>query len=594
MKKALSYLCLIALGATALAADNTYMERFQTYQNWSQNLPTHPEADFFSFIESDTPLAKKLRRKWLYQLAYNKDWATFNRYYQGSDDITLQCYALTGLYHQGNTQEALDKVKPLWLSGDSQPKACDELFEIFIKSTSFTENLLTQRIKLALENRNLSLARHLLKQYKPPRIQDANTLTDIYFNPTHITQLPSSDLQGDFYLYGLKRLVSINIDKAIEYWNNPLTKKILNQSQQQAFFTHLAVYKAIRNHDDAPEWFAKIQPRFYSEPLLGWQIRYALKLGQWQEVERLIQQSKDKDNPTWQYWLARALIAQGKKDEGRAIYTQLAKTRNYYGFLASLKLHKNFSFEHEPAVTDLQRIQPYKPFIDQISSMYYAKQIWQASSLLNDFVLELPREDKSALIYWLATHLKWHGKAIYLSSNDELNNQLLLRFPLAYKETIKQYAKSYQIPPQFIYAIIRQESTFRDDVISPAGAYGLMQVMPATAKAISQREHINFSDKTQLFSAQKNINIGVAYLQHLAKRFNQHPVLIAAAYNAGPRQVVYWMKNHPPRQVDIWIETLPWPETRNYLKNIIAFYTVYQYLLNQKPDLKAFMNPIQG
>jgi len=118
-----------------------------------------------------------------------------------------------------------------------------------------------------------------------------------------------------------------------------------------------------------------------------------------------------------------------------------------------------------------------------------------------------------------------------------------------------------------------------------------MQLMPATAKATAKSERINYADKKQLFGAQKNINIGVAYLQQLAKRFDKHPVLMAAAYNAGPRQVVYWLKNHPPKQIDIWIETLPWHETRNYLKNVVAFYAVYQHRMHQKADLSDFMRP---
>ena len=118
-----------------------------------------------------------------------------------------------------------------------------------------------------------------------------------------------------------------------------------------------------------------------------------------------------------------------------------------------------------------------------------------------------------------------------------------------------------------------------------------MQIMPATALTVAKSKKINYLDKKQLFSSQKNIIIGAAYLQQLAKRFDKHPILMAAAYNAGPKQVSYWLKNHPPKDIDIWVETLPWPETRNYLKNIIAFYAVYQYRMQERPDLTVFMKP---
>ncbi len=119
-----------------------------------------------------------------------------------------------------------------------------------------------------------------------------------------------------------------------------------------------------------------------------------------------------------------------------------------------------------------------------------------------------------------------------------------------------------------------------------------MQVMPATARVVSKAGKIPYSDQNQLFLSQKNINIGSAYLKHLTARFSNHPILVAAAYNAGPSQVVYWLKNHPPKEIDVWIETLPWQETRNYLKNVMAFSVVYQYRLNQKPDLTPYLAPL--
>lgn len=116
--------------------------------------------------------------------------------------------------------------------------------------------------------------------------------------------------------------------------------------------------------------------------------------------------------------------------------------------------------------------------------------------------------------------------------------------------------------------------------------------MPDTAKNVARKAQIPYKQRSQLFDENKNINIGVAYLSQLSTKFNDHPVLMAAAYNAGPRRVDYWLKNHHAKDVDIWIETLPWHETRNYLKNVLAFYAVYQYRMNKKPDLEMFFKPI--
>lgn len=566
-----------------------YMDRFNTYLTFSQNLPTTPDTTFLDFIHGSTPLATKLREKWLYELAKNKNWSYFDQNYQPSQDINLVCYAQIAKYNMGMQQEALKASIPLWLTGDSRPPSCDSLFTLLLKNEYLSQDMLTKRISLALDTRNIQLAQYLLKQYKIPHIAETKALNAVYQNPRTISKLNPGGLNSDIYLYGLKRLVSINMNDALKLWQQSKNQKLLNQAQQQAFVAHVALYKAMRNHEDALQWFAKVKPQYSNDVLLGWQIRFALKSQKWSQAKTLINKLKNKEEPCWQYWLARSMEGQGEKTEAHALYESLAKSRQYYGFLASLRLNKTPSFSDEMSITNMSLLQPYQTIIDQIQTLYLTKQNLQASRLLNDFISELPKDEASALVYWVANKLQWHNKSIYLSSNETLNNQLDLRFPLAYKESISLYAKKYAVAPEFIYAIIRQESGFRDDVISAAGARGLMQIMPYTAKVVSKADKIPYDNQNQLFLSQKNINIGVAYLKQLAKRFSNHPILIAAAYNAGPKQVVYWLKTHPPKEIDIWIETLPWQETRNYLKNIMAFYVVYQYRLGQKPDLGNFL-----
>ena len=572
-------------------ASQTYLKKFLTYTQWCQHLPRSVDPEFLAFIDKPTPLTHKLREKWLYQLAYNKDWLTFSQYYTGSTDTTLQCYALTALYNQGKTQAVQDGLAPLWLNGGSQPKACDNLFTALLNTHQISDSLIQNRIALALENNNLSLARYLLKQLKPARTQDAELLSLIHQNPKHISQLHPGPLQGEFYLYGLKLMLPRNIDAAIEFSESAQAKKIMNNRQKQTFLANVALYKAMRDQPDAQKWFQLVKPTEYNDTLLEWEMRYALIHRHWQKVIDSIDLLKTHNEPSHLYWKARALNELGQKDRANELYRQLSTHRNYYGFLASLKLKKRPSFESEPTSKNQKTLLPYKQITDQIQTYYVSHQIVEASRLLNDFVSELPKNDKSALAFWLANDLHWYGKSIYLGNSDDLNNQLTLRFPLAHWDDVQKNARAYQISKELIYAVIRQESSFNDDIMSSAGANGLMQIMPGTAYAIAKRAHIAYHDKKQLFTPHKNINIGTAYLQQLAKQFHQHPVLMMAAYNAGPKQVNYWIKNHAPKEIDIWIETLPWRETRNYLKNIISFYAVYQYRTHEKLSLNEFMQP---
>ena len=122
------------------------------------------------------------------------------------------------------------------------------------------------------------------------------------------------------------------MDKAILFWKQ--TKQWLSESQEQAFLAHIALYKAMRNHEDTLLWFNKVKPQYYNEVLMDWAIRFALKRRDWAKVTHLIQASKNKETPCWQYWLARSLEKQGQTSQAKIIYEVLAKNRNYYGFLA--------------------------------------------------------------------------------------------------------------------------------------------------------------------------------------------------------------------------------------------------------------------
>jgi soluble lytic murein transglycosylase len=581
-------LCL-CLSAEVSSAQN-YLEKFQKYMMWSINLPTTPDPEFIEFISQTTPLSQKLRGKWLYQLAQKKDWKSYNLYYQPSNDISLQCYKQLALINQGQEQLALQNAKTLWLQNSSQPPACNSLFTWLLKTHDPKQRLMTERIQIALDNRNLSMATYLLNQYSPPHTGDSKLLHAIHQKPTRIADLTPGELHGDFYLYGLKRLISSNkMEEAIRFWQKPIASRVLNEKQNQAFLSFLVVYKAMRNSDDTPAWFAKIKPKYYTDIVLDWEIRYALKHHQWSTVTQLVPFSHQKDEPGLQYWLARSLEKQGKATESNAIYLTLSKTRQYYGFLASLRLKTNLNFANEPAINEHQRLKPYQPITQQIKTLYTTHHALEAARLIYDFASELPKDDKSAFVQWIHDDLQWHSEAVYISNMIDLNNQLSLRFPLVYQHDVFENAQHYQIPQELIYAIIRQESGYRENVISPAGAYGLMQIMPRTANTVARDQKINYKNQDQLFHSTQNIQIGTAYLQQLAKRYNHHPILMAAAYNAGPSQVNYWLRTHPPNQIDIWIDTLPWLETRNYLKNIISFYAVYQYRINEKSDLSWFM-----
>ena len=581
--------CFIILYCAISFASETYLQRFHQYWEWNEHFPPIVTPAFLNFIQESKPLSNKLRNRYLHLLAYQKNWAQFITLYQSSSDTTLQCLQLSAQLHLNQTDNFLTRAKQLWLTGQSLPNSCDDLIHWLSKTQASYNDLLRQRLLLAFNNNNLNLSRYLIKQLPSTGLAEADLLTKISQNPRIIAKLSPSSLHAQFYLFGLKCLISKNMPLAIEYYHSAKAQSLLSESQKQSFLVMLVTYQAIRNDKATLIWFNKIKSQNYTLELIEWQIRYALRHHQWQNVLNLSQLKLVSKEPTWIYWHARAMNMLGNTTQAKLLYESLAKTRSYYGFLASRQLKTPFHFQDELAAPNAHLLSAYLPILNQIKFAYNNQQKPDASRMISDFSLELSPAEHRALIYWVMFSLHWPAKAILMANTPELINMLSLRFPLTHQPLITIHAQNYHIPPELIFAVIRQESGFRDEVISSAGAHGLMQLMPSTAKKVAQSKKIMYHQARELFASHKNIQLGTAYLQMLAQVFKAHPVLMAAAYNAGPRQVKLWLRENASQPVDIWIETIPWRETRNYIKNIVAFYLVYQYRMKQTSDIKPLM-----
>ena len=168
-----------------------------------------------------------------------------------------------------------------------------------------------------------------------------------------------------------------------------------------------------------------------------------------------------------------------------------------------------------------------------------------------------------------------HSKGLATRSTRVLE----LEYPLAYSSIVNQHSKMRTLPCALVYAIMRQESRFQADAHSSAGAIGLMQLMPRTAQMAAKHHNLKICDQ-DLLDPNMNIFLGTAYLQQLLHKF-QHPIIACAAYNAGEHVVSQWQQTHDAKDIVMWIETLPWSETRGYLKNVMKNYMIYQYQLGE-------------
>jgi soluble lytic murein transglycosylase len=589
----LKHILFIIFGLSSLPiyASVQYMEKFNQYRYWNTHLPPQTDPNLLQFLHQPGPLAHQLNEKWLLFLGEKQNWPALAQYYQPSNSTTLQCYAATAYWQTNQRDKAIRIATPLWLDGHNKPQACQAIFQSLVHDPQWRNQYWSKRISKALDEKELLLARQLLHHGSQIDQMAADNFWRIHTQPEYFVKLPSSPWRGEQTLYALKRMIELNRKNVMTYYHRAIGNSLLNHDQTQRLHAHMALYHFMRNDAQGHDWLTKVSSPYISTSLLEWQMRYNLLHQKWSTVETTIHRMAKPYTPEQTYWLAQAEKHLNQSELSKQHLRELAKQRNYYGFLASNELNIPPSFQENPRCT--QTILPYEyhDLQQEIKQLYSTKTIGRAAGLLHDFMLELPSSEKCSLVHWVSDDLNWPTEAIVLSNEPGLINQLSVRFPTKYSDFIKHRAQQFHLDPAFVYAIIRQESAFHPQVVSPVGARGLMQMMPRTAKLITQNYHIPYRLDEELFTPYKNIEIGTQYLAHLSKLFGQHPLLIAAAYNAGPQAVYKWINLFPAPNVVTWIDTLPWKETRNYLKNIIAFQIIYQHRLGYHPSMKNLIKP---
>ena len=397
-KAAVVGICLFIMDTAN--SNEAYLKKFLFYNKYYENLPiTQPTAEFQNFISSPGYLANKLRNRYLYQLVRQQDWLRFAKFYKKTSDINLQCYYYSAIYKNGYQTQALTGAKKLWLTPSSRPKSCDAIFEKLLLSPMFSNTLLEKRISLALNANNLSLAKYLLRLLKLPKV--VTSIQRIQNNPSNITSIVDfGEFRQELYLLALKKLVNVDTSQALTTWRN--LKKITPKTSQ-SFISYLALYKTLRGEPDAQQWFEKSTDK--NAMLINWQIRLAIKQQNWWRVRKLIEKYQLQAD-SWQYWLARADAKTGKVAKSQQIYKKIAKHRSYYGFLASTKLKKPFSFSKKNSPKSLANLNIYKPLLDFIKLLVQNGQSLQAERIIHDFYKELPAGEALAFSVWVAQDLK--------------------------------------------------------------------------------------------------------------------------------------------------------------------------------------------
>jgi soluble lytic murein transglycosylase len=340
------------------------------------------------------------------------------------------------------------------------------------------------------------------------------------------------------------------------------------------------------------EWFAEaadsISPAPLSDAQLGWKTRSALRDGDWALVLDTIESMSDEEQKAsgWRYWKARALKAGNKTTEANAILTPLSAEHHFYGQLA----------EEELGITIDAPTEPYKASRGELAKVERLPGIQRALVLYRlNLRTEASREwawairgfdDRRLLAAAeVARRNEIYDRAIYTADKTVQDHDFNLRFLAPHRDTMRAILRQQELDEAWVYGLIRQESRFVTDARSSAGAMGLMQLMPATAKWVAKRMGMKKYPKT-LAEVDTNLKLGTYYLKHVLELSDNQPLLASAAYNAGPSRAWQW-RDDKPLEGAIYAETIPFSETRDYVKKVMSNSTYYARAFGQQlPPLK--------
>ena len=556
----------------------------------------------------ETPLAERLRPVYLARLAAQGRWADYVRIYRPDDSVERRCLYLRALLETSQGELALTRAEfePLWLVPRSQPAACDPLFAAWGDSGRLTPDLIWARIRLAMEAGERGLARYLGRRLPESEAPWLERWLDVYSNPELV--LEPGVLAGDHPIrpailaQGIARLARSKPGRALDVLAREDGALAVDVGASDS--AHAAVARALIRSDREPDpgralvaW-DRMSARSDNLDDQEERVRAAIRLRAWAQVADWIGRMPEGEEKSdrWLYWQGRALEALGQTAEATTSLERAARQRSLWGFLAADRLGLPYQLDDHPVPAQPERIRRLAsaPALARIREL---RRLGRRADMRREW-RSLTRDlDDAGLMAaaYVADLLGWHDQAIFTLARTGYWDDLALRFPVRYRDLVAEQAWQTGLAEDWIFAVLRQESVFAPDVRSGAGALGLMQLMPATARHVAQeltpaRAGLGWAD---ILEPELNIALGSNYLAWMRDRFG-HVALATAAYNAGPHRVARWLPDHC-MDADLWILSIPFNETRGYVERVLAYRVIYGARLGLEPvRLSELLPPVPG
>lgn len=535
----------------------------------------------FLVRNAGSPLADRLRMEWLKSLAKREQWALFAADYpkRASDDTELDCYAIQWKRtRDGDT--VLDEARPYWATGQDQPEACQALFAAMLKAQRLTAGDIWARFRLAHEAGNSRLAARVvgeLPSLDRPSPRELERAERSAAQALAKGEFPPTSFAGrELALYALDRAARGDAASARDAW---LKVRDRFPMADRLYGNLLIAYQAARQLNPvANEWYRDAEGARQTPEQRAWRVRAALRARDWPDVVRAIDAMPDEQalDPAWRYWKARALAAAGESEDSTRLYAGLATEHHFYGLMAAEALGAAIMPVSEPLLPDAQGLLEFgaREAVQRVVKLTAldlrpeALREWQ-------YVVRGQSDEMLLLAAEFARRNGLYDRSINSADRTQRRHDFALRYQTPYQGEIANAARDAQLDEAWVFGLARQESRFVADIVSAAGAVGLMQLMPPTAKWVARQTGRADFRTPQLGDPSVNAQFGTYYLRYVLDRLDGLPVLATAAYNAGPGRAQAW-RGAMPIEGAIYVETIPFNETRDYVKKVLANAMFYQ------------------
>ncbi|MGB5690334.1 MAG: transglycosylase SLT domain-containing protein [Woeseiaceae bacterium] len=554
------------------------------------NLGKVPAAEVDEFLKSYGTLrpVRELRYQQALYFAETGDLGSYQKiyeqFYQGKDIARLDCLSLQAEINAGRFKRVNQRALDLWLVGTSQVDECDPVFKYLNEKQLLGLAEYRQRFDLAITAREFQLARWLAKKIDQRHIDEAALWIGAQSNPEKFLAGHTPDRDSKTYrkqlAYAAERLTYSDPAAALRLWTGVASQYAFSRKLQRDTERHIALWTARDGLPGGYRLLAALPRAAQDDEVMRWRARLSLRDNEWQRllVDVASMTTAESAQQEWRYWRAVALESLGRAQEARQEFESLSAERSYYGFLAADEIGRDYALDDDrltvadATLREVARV----PGIVRARELFLVgldgrgRSEWDAT--IQSFS---PDEKMQAAV--LADRWGWHSRAISTVASLGEYDDLEIRYPLPWQQQFESYSSAASISPTWAYGIARSESLFMRDVRSSAGAVGLMQLMPATGRSVARNISLPYSGIATLTDPEANIRLGTTYLGQMAVRFGGNPVLATAAYNAGPHRVDRWLPASGSEDARVWIENIPFNETRSYVKRVLSAQAIFHW-----------------